>query len=178
MQCRLRRQATWGRGSNPRPLRRFERLTEHGFTTVELVLVIVIIGIIGALAGPRFFNNSTFAERGYFDELTGSLRYAQKVAVATGCRVRVTVTASGYELRQQALASGHCDPSDASFPQAVLLSTGQPASGTAPSGITAAPPVTVVFDALGRTNLPANQAITVGSWSLLIEAGSGLVVKL
>lgn len=145
---------------------------------VELVLVIVIIGIVGALAGPRFFNNSTFAERGYFDELAGALRYAQKVAVATGCRVRVTVTATGYELRQQALAGGHCNASDTSFPQPVVLSTGEVVSGTAPAGITAAPPVTVVFDALGRTNLAANQAVTVGGWSLLIEAGSGLVVKL
>ena len=142
------------------------------------MLVIVIIGIIGALAGPRFFNNSTFAERGYFDELAGALRYAQKVSVATGCRVRVTVTATGYELRQQALAGGHCDPSDTSFPQPVVLSTGEVVSGTAPAGIAAAPPVTVIFDALGRTNLAANQAVTVGSWSLLIEAGSGLVVKL
>ena len=142
------------------------------------MLVIVIIGIIGALAGPRFFNNSTFAERGYFDELAGALRYAQKVSVATGCRVRVTVTATGYELRQQALAGGHCDASDTSFPQPVVLSTGEVVSGTAPTGITAAPPVTVIFDALGRTNLAANQAVTVGSWSLLIEAGSGLVVKL
>lgn len=174
----LGRLTTGGRGRNPRPLLRHSGRTDRGFTIVELVLVIVIIGILGALAGPRFFNNSSFAERGYFDELAGALRYGQKVAVATGCLVRVTITASGYDLRQQALAGGHCDGGDASFPQPVLLSTGQAVSGTAPAGITAAPPVTVVFDALGRTNLAANQAITVGSWSLLIEAGSGLVVKL
>jgi MSHA pilin protein MshC len=178
MPCRLRRHATGGRGSNPRPLLRLSRHAERGFTTVELVLVIVIIGILGALAGPRFFSNSTFAERGYFDELTNALRYAQKVAVATGCRVRVTVTAGGYDLRQQALAGGHCDPNDVSFPQPVVLPTGEAVSGTAPAGITAAPPVTVVFDALGRTNLAANQAVTIGGWSLLIEAGSGLVVRL
>ncbi len=58
---------------------------EAGYSLVELVLVIVILATIGVLAGPRFFNNDAFAERGYYDELASALRYAQKVAVASGC---------------------------------------------------------------------------------------------
>ncbi|MBT8090261.1 MAG: prepilin-type cleavage/methylation domain-containing protein [Gammaproteobacteria bacterium] len=147
-----------------------------GFTTVELVLVIVIVGLLGAIAGPRFFNNSTFEERAYYDELASSVRYAQKVAVASGCRVRVSLAANSYELRQQAALGGHCDAADLTFPQPVLLPTGQTVSGVAPSGITAGPPLVIVYDGLGRTNLAANQAINVGPWSMLIEAESGLVV--
>ncbi len=156
--------------------RRSLRRHNEGFTAVELVLVIVIIGILGALAGPRFFGTSAFQERGYYNELATALRYAQKVAVASGCRVRVTLTPGTYDLRQQSPAGGHCNAADASFPVPVLLADGQAASGTAPDGITAAPPLSFIYDPLGRTSLGADQAVTVGSWSMLIEADSGLVV--
>ncbi|MDH3531986.1 MAG: GspH/FimT family protein [Gammaproteobacteria bacterium] len=146
-----------------------------GYTVVELVLVIVILAILGALAGPRFFDNAAFDQRGYADELASSLRYAQKIAVASGCRVRVAISAGGYSLAQQVPAAGHCDPVDTSFPVPVLLSTGETMSGTAPAGVAAAPAITIVYDALGRTNLAANQAVTVGTHTLLIQADSGLV---
>lgn len=151
------------------------RARESGLTVVELILVIVIIGILGALAGPRFFDNRTFDERAYAEELASALRYAQKVAVGSGCRVRAEVAADSYNLALQSAAAGHCDPSDTGFPEPVLLSTGQSASGSAPSGVTAAMPLTFVFDPLGRTNLGSNQFISIGPHTLNIQADSGLV---
>ena len=147
-----------------------------GFTVIELVFVIVIIGVLGAIAGPRFFNNSAFSERAYYDELANAVRYAQKVAVASGCRVRVNLAATTYDLSQQTALGGHCDSADITFPVPVLLANGQTASGVAPSGVTAAPAVIIIYDALGRTNLASDQTVNVASWSLLIEAESGLVV--
>lgn len=148
---------------------------QAGLTIVELVLVIVIIGVLGALAGPRFFNERTFAERGYAEELASALRYAQKVAVGSGCRVRVEITAGSYALTQQAPQAGHCDPADNTFPVNVLLSSGQPAAASAPSGVSVAPAGTVVFDPLGSTNLGADLALAIGGHALTIQAGSGLV---
>jgi len=142
---------------------------------IELVLVMVIIAILGVAAGPRFFDDSAFDERAYLDELASSLRYAQKVAVASGCRVRADIPAGSYTLTQQAPQAGHCDPADASFPVPVVLSTGQLMSGTAPAGVTTSPAITLVYDALGRTNLAANQTLTVGARALFIQAESGLV---
>jgi len=78
-----------------------------GYTIVELVLVMVIIAILGAVAGPRFFNNTAFDERAYLDELASALRYAQKIAVASGCRVHADITAGSYSLTQQAPQAGH-----------------------------------------------------------------------
>lgn len=138
----------------------------------------VIIAVLGAVAGPRFFDNAAFDERAYLDELASSLRYAQKVSVASGCRVRVDIAAGSYALSQQVPQAGHCDPADLSFPLPVLLSTGQTMSGTAPPGITTVPAITLIYDALGRTNLAANQTLTVGPRSLLIQAESGLVTTL
>jgi MSHA pilin protein MshC len=148
---------------------------EAGLTIVELVLVIVIIGVLSALAGPRFFNKRTFDERGYAEELASALRYAQKVAVGSGCKVRADVAATSYSLAQQSAQAGHCNAADASFPSAVILSSGQPAAGTAPNGVSVATPFVVVFDALGRTGLGADQSIAIGIHSLTIQAQSGLI---
>ena len=148
----------------------------RGYTIVEVVLVITILAIIGSVAGPRFFDDRAFDERAYYDELVSALRYAQKVAVASGCPVRATVTATGYALSQQAPLAGHCDPADSAFSVALLLPTGEPVSGSAPGGVTASPAITVTYNALGQTNLPAPQSIAVGSRSLQIQADSGLVV--
>ena len=149
---------------------------EQGYTIVELVLVIVILGVIGVVAGPRFFSTSDFDERAYYDELASALRYGQKVAVASGCPVRVTITTSSYTLAQQSALSGHCNPSDSSFPVAVLLPSGEAVAGNAPSGISSTPASTFDFDAEGRTSLGSDLSLSVGATPLTVEAGSGLVV--
>ena len=156
--------------------RRLAHRGEQGFTIVELVVVIVILGVIGVVAGPRFFSTSEYDGRAYYDELATALRYGQKVAVATGCPVRATVGTSSYSLAQQSALSGHCNPSDSSFPVAVLLPSGEAVTGNAPSGVSVAPATTFVFDAEGRTSLGADLSLAVGTSSLIVEAGSGLVV--
>lgn len=70
----------------------------RGFTIVELVVVIIVLGILASLAAPRFAGRSAFDERGYFDQVRTSLRYAQKSAVAMRREVCVTFTAASVTL--------------------------------------------------------------------------------
>lgn len=146
-----------------------------GFTLVELVLVITLVGILAVVAVPRFFSNPTFDERGYRDELGAALRYAQKVAVATGCPVRVTVNASGYALGQQTALAGHCDPGDGSYTTPVRLADGEVMTGSPPAGVTVAPALDFIYRATGDTTLGGNQTVNVGSRVLFVNATSGLV---
>jgi MSHA pilin protein MshC len=150
--------------------------SQAGFTIVELVLVIVILAILGSVAGPRFFGNTEFSERAYRDELALTFRYAQKVAVASGCPVRTAANATGYTLNQQAMLNGHCDPADSSYSVPVWLADGQVAAGNSPAGISVGPALLLHYDALGRTDLASDQTLTVGSQTLTIQAASGLVL--
>ena len=45
-----------------------------GYTLVELVVVITIVGILSAYIAPRFWSQQTFSDRGYVDELAAALR--------------------------------------------------------------------------------------------------------
>jgi MSHA pilin protein MshC len=71
---------------------------QRGFTIVELIMVIVILGILAAVAAPRFFDRKVFDERFYFEEVLTAARYAQKLAVASGCSIKVFVDSDGYQL--------------------------------------------------------------------------------
>ena len=59
-----------------------KHLSECGFTLVELIMVIVLLGVLAVFAAPRFFNSNEFNAYGFKDETLTLLRYAQKTAVA------------------------------------------------------------------------------------------------
>ena len=53
-----------------------------GFTLIELIMVIVLIGVLAIFVAPRFFDSSGFNARGFHDENLAILRYAHNIAVA------------------------------------------------------------------------------------------------
>ncbi len=147
-----------------------------GYTLVELVTVIVILGILATFAVPRFADHQVFEERGFYEEVVAALRYGQKIAVGSGCPVQINIDASGYALTQQTVLANRCDPGDVSYAVPVLFPDGQAAAGTTPAGVTLGPVVTYQFDGLGQTDLGSDLTVSIGSWSLIVQAQSGYVL--
>ena len=89
---------------------------KHGFTLVELVLTMVILGVLAAVSLPKFFSPSTFDARFFHDDLVSAARYAQRLATGSGCAVRLSVSSSGFSLVQD----NNCNLSSPSYTLAVL----------------------------------------------------------
>lgn len=100
-------------------------LQARGFTLIELIAVMVVMGILGAVAASRFFGNSSVDSRTYADQLAATLRYGQKMAIAQNRNVYARLNASGVAL---------CYQSDCAVGARVLA----PAGGNSASSTTQA----------------------------------------
>jgi MSHA pilin protein MshC len=147
----------------------------RGFTLIELVVVITVAGILAAYIAPRFWNQQTFSDRGYVDELASALRSTQKAAVISGCPARLSLTSSSYVATQQAASGNACNPGDTTWPTPVLSADGSAIQNTAPANTTASPTGVFQFDTQGRLSSSPASTITVGTHTMTIVVGTGLV---
>ena len=83
----------------------------HGFTIIELITVMVILGILAVVALPRL-NNADEKALVFRDQTEAALRYAQKSAVSHRRTTCVTFTASSVTLKiASATGATTCDTS-------------------------------------------------------------------
>lgn len=124
---------------------------QRGFTLVELIMTMVIVGILAVVVAPRFFDADVFRSKGFADQVQATLRYAQKEAIAQRRNVCVAVTAGAISLTI-ANASGStsaCGP-DLALP-AGGNSIASPSAAITISALPVPVPVNFGFDALGKT---------------------------
>lgn len=139
-----------------------------GFTLVELVMTMVIIGVLAVVVAPRFFDNDAIKARGFADQVQATLRYAQKTAIAQHRFVCADFTASTITLTTGATAACGTSLSNPAGEASYVL--------TAPSGISfAAVPANFNFNALGQASALTSIMVNGYATPITVEAETGYV---
>ena len=145
-------------------------MKHSGFTLVELVVVLFMVGIMAAIAAPRFFEKQAYSDRGFYDQTLAITRYAQKSAIALRRNVCSNIAPPSINLTY-ASAAGSGSACDTPLPSPVGGTS--PFTIFTPSGVTLSPSTTITFTALGSVG--ATTTITVSNRTITVESGTGYV---
>jgi MSHA pilin protein MshC len=146
----------------------------RGFSLVELIVVLILVGILSVVAIPRLVGIGSYDTLGFYDRVASGLRYAQKQAIAKRRNVCATFSATSVTFTFAA-AAGAAQPCDTNL----VSPDGQSPYILAPegSGIAfTATPANFSFDALGRPSTGQVISITGDEIrTLTVEPETGYV---
>jgi len=146
-----------------------------GFTLIELIMVLTMVGVLAAVVGPKLFATGTFDARGFHDETLALLRFAHKSAIA---QRRPVCVVFGVNTARLAIDSDRNSATGASGCEANL--TGP--RGDSPGAIAArgtvqyaATPASVIIDGLGQPAAGQTLQVSGATRTITVEATTGYV---
>ncbi len=136
-----------------------------GFTLIELVIVIVILGILAAAALPRFSDLSTDARVAAINGLAGSIRSAASIAHATQL-------AKGYSDNQAVSLEGTSITMSGGYPTAGAISSAlsDTTNFTGVLDTATSPAVSVVFKLNGRAQCSVAYSLSTNSYTVTVTS--------
>ena len=147
-----------------------------GFTMTELVMVIVIIGILAAVAIPRM-DTSGYRALEFRDKTMSALRYAQKTATSHRRLVCVEFTASTVTLSIDHDKSGACNAQALNVPGG---SSNIVQSGDTTNAVFSSTPATLYFQPDGRGTSDAagttvvSPTLSIADQSITVVGATGM----
>jgi MSHA pilin protein MshC len=159
---------------------------QSGFTLIEVIAVMVLVGVLAAVGASRFFDAAGFRASGLASEMAAAVRYGQKIAFASRCRVQVTINGNVggtdflYALHyvDEPARSVPLDCTDGPLVDVPRPPPQAAAAYAAPSaaGVEVVGAAQFVFDDEGvPRGLAAPAVVQIGGRRLTVEPGSGLV---
>ena len=138
-----------------------------GFTFVELVTIIVILGILAAVAIPRMTGANEFRAVEFHDRTVAALRFAQKSAASHRRMVCVAFTASTLTLTIDHDRSGACDGQALNLPgsNANVLNSADPTNAVFN-------PVPAAFNFQPNGTANANQVLNIAGQPAIVVTGA------
>lgn len=150
----------------------------RGFTLVELVMVLIILGILAVFVLPRVQLTQGFDQVGFHNATRATLEYARKSAVAQRRNVRVALAGNTLTLTiaNDIPEGGNANTFARTLP---LPAADRRCGGTAnqlcaPAGVALGGPATLDFSPLGRPSATAVYTVT-GEPNITVAAETGYV---
>jgi MSHA pilin protein MshC len=141
----------------------------HGYTMIEMIVVLTVMGTLAAVAIPRMTDRTALQERGFQDDVRSLLRHSRKVAVSQQRDVCVLLTPA-----QASAVYANGAACNAAAPVAAPGST-DPFVIRVPTGVTLSGAPLVRFNTTGQPVPNVNHVINVGALPLTVSRETGIL---
>jgi len=153
---------------------------EHGFSVIELIIVVAVIMVLAALSGKAMWSAvANYRMDTAAREIAGSVQMAKMKATARDARYQVLIntTAGTYRIQRLTAAGGtwELDPGTDDYTLPSGVSFRATAAASAPTGHTAGPNTEMTFNTRGLLiqNVTTATASLVDSRCFYMESSAG-----